>query len=392
MSRLDELRARMREIDARILALVADRMETARQIGQEKKAAGIPLRDWNVERQVLDRAADHARRCGLPPGPVRALMRVLIATSRDEQERLSYSDYAGAAEDIAVLGGCGAMGRWFVDFLGNQGHRVHVYDPAVSAAGRSGGRRSRTSGGTDAEAGDSSSLAASPTASGTRLFARLSDALAGTGFALIATPLDIVPDVIDALTRLRYGGVVFDIASLKDHLRPAIERARAAGVGITSIHPLFGAGARSLSDQVICLCDCGDAEATARVEAFFAETAATLVRLSFERHDRIMSYVLGFSHLINLLFARVLMAGGMSLSELNRVGSTTFHSQMVTTATVIRENPELYYAIQRLNPFSRELHETLRAELETILSWIEHDDHAAFVEMMDAGRRWMEGQ
>ncbi len=370
MSRLDDLRTRIREIDAQILSLVADRMETARRIGQEKKAAGIPLRDWNVERQVLDRAAAGARRCGLPPDAVRELMRVLIATSRDEQERLSYSDYPGATENIAVLGGCGTMGRWFVDFFCNQGHRVHVYDPAPGAPGP------------QAPAGN--------VQRGQRSFSALPEALADTGFAMIAAPLEVVPAVIDELTRLRYAGIVFDIASLKDHLKPAIERARSAGVAITSIHPLFGAGARSLSDQVICLCDCGDAEATAKVAAFFTETAATLVRLSFERHDRIMSYVLGFSHLINLVFARVLMAGEMPLAELSRVGSTTFHSQMVTTATVIRENPELYYAIQRLNPFSRELHQTLRRELETILSWIEHDDHAAFVEMMDAGRRWME--
>jgi chorismate mutase/prephenate dehydrogenase len=355
MSGLEELRQRIREIDAELLKLVADRTETAKAIGQQKKQAGIALRDWEVERQVLDRAAQQADELGLPPKAVRAFMRQLIATSRDEQERTSYSTYRGAAESILIIGGAGKMGRWFVDFFGNQGHRVSVCDPA--------------------EPGQPALVAA----------------LAGTSCVLIATPLDVIPDVIDQLTEADYGGVAFDIASLKSHLKPAITRARAAGLKLTSVHPMFGSGARTLSDQVICLCDCGDEDATGKVEGFFADTAATLVKLSLDEHDRIVSYVLGLSHLTNIVFTKVLMGCGLPFDKINRVGSTTFHSQMVTTETVIRENPELYYAIQKLNPFSAELRESFRRELETISGWLRDDDTDAFREMMLAGKKWIVG-
>jgi chorismate mutase/prephenate dehydrogenase len=355
MSQLEHLRQRIREIDAELLKLVAARMETAKAIGQQKKLAGIPLRDWNVERQVLDNAAQQAEELGLPPKAVRELVRQLITTSRDEQERTSYSTYRGAAEDILIIGGAGKMGRWFVDFFGNQGHRVSVYDAAEPSE---------------------LSLAA---------------LLDGTSCALIATPLDAIPDAIDELTDIGYGGIVFDIASLKSHLKPAITRARAAGLAVTSVHPMFGPGARTLSDQVICICDCGDADATRRAEAFFADTAATLVRLSLDEHDRVVSYVLGLSHLTNIVFTKVLMSSGMPFEVINRVGSTTFHSQMVTTETVIRENPELYYAIQRLNPFSAELRESFQREFETICGWIREDDARAFREMMQAGKEWIVG-
>jgi len=217
----------------------------------------------------------------------------------------------------------------------------------------------------------------------------LAEGLSETSFALIAVPLPVVADVIDELTRLGYGGTICDIASLKSHLKPALQRARAAGLALTSIHPMFGPGARTLSDQVICVCDCGDAEATRRVEAFFADTAATLVRLSLDEHDRIISYVLGLSHLTNIVLAKVLMESGRTFDQLNRVGSTTFHSQMATTGTVIREDPELYYAIQRLNPFSTDLLSAFQRELATVADWIRNDDRAAFVAMMRAARRWM---
>ncbi|MFQ5806669.1 MAG: prephenate dehydrogenase/arogenate dehydrogenase family protein [Phycisphaerae bacterium] len=360
MKELKHLRERIRQLDKDLLRLIAARMETAKAIGQYKKLAGIPLRDWNVERQVLDRVARQAADFGLPTQVARSVMQTLIAAARAEQERTSFSSYRGAAENILIIGGRGAMGRWFADFFGNQGHRVGVHDvqPADD-------RRSNA-----------------PT---------LEAALDGTSFALIAVPLDVVPRVIEQLAGLRYGGIVFDIASLKWHLKPAMARARAANLTLTSIHPMFGPDTRTLSDQVICICDCGDAQATRNVEAFFTDTAATLVKLSFDEHDQIISYVLGLSHLTNLVFTKVLMESGKRFEELNKVGSTTFHSQMVTTSTVIQENPDLYYAIQRLNPFSDELCESLKRELETISGWVRNEDRQAFVEMMQAGRQWMTG-
>jgi len=360
MTQLERLRERIGQLDEDILRLIAARMETAQAIGQHKKREGIPLRDWNVERQVLDRAARQATDFGLPAQVARSIMQTLIAAARAEQERTSFSSYRGTAESIVIIGGRGKMGCWFADFFGNQGHRVSVYD-------------TRRDGGAPPGA---------PT---------LEAALDGTSCALIAVPLDTVPGVIDELAARRYGGMVFDIASLKGHLKPAIARARSANLAVTSIHPMFGPGARTLSDQVICICDCGDDQATRRIEAFFADTAATLVRLSLDEHDRIISYVLGLSHLTNLVFTKVLMGSGLRFDDLNKVGSTTFHSQMTTTSTVIQENPDLYYAIQRINPFSDELSESFKRELETISGWVRNEDRQAFVDMMRAGRQWMRG-
>ena len=185
--------------------------------------------------------------------------------------------------------------------------------------------------------------------------------------------------------------MVFDIASLKSNLKPAIQRAIEAGLALTSIHPMFGPDTQTLSDQVVCICDCGHADAARKVAGFFEDTAATLVRLSLDRHDRIVSYVLGLSHLTNIVFTKVLMAGGMSFEEINRVGSTTFHSQMLTTGTVIREDPRLYFAIQKLNPYSAQLRETFKQELQLISDWISQDDARSFSELMQAGRKWMVG-
>ncbi|MBI1827064.1 MAG: prephenate dehydrogenase/arogenate dehydrogenase family protein [Planctomycetes bacterium] len=355
---LNELREKIQSLDAEILRLVAARMETATRIGQTKRARGIPLRDWQVERAVLEKADQTARGLKLPLQISRAVMQTLIAGSRVEQERIAYADYSGSTENIAVIGGQGKMGRWFVEFLSNQGHRVEIFD-LVATPGDTAHTRS------------------------------LDRAVEGTSFALIATPLETVPAIIDHLLNLNYRGVIFDIASLKSHLKPAIERARAAQHSITSIHPMFGPSTRTLSDQVICLCDCGDAESTRRVRAFFSDTAATLVELTLDEHDRVASLVLGLSHLINIAFMRVLAEGEHSFNELNRVGSTTFHAQVATAANVIRENPDLYYSIQQLNPHSPRVYDDLLQELSKLMNAVKNGDRRSFADLMTSASRWL---
>jgi chorismate mutase/prephenate dehydrogenase len=348
---LESLRGRIQEIDEQLVRLVAERIETARAVGRAKLAAGIPLRDFDVERQVLDRAAESASGHGIGPDAVRQVMQILIGAARDEQERVSYSGYTGAAEHIAVVGGLGKMGSWLVGFLENQGHRVRVLDKDDDVMGGVG----------------------------------------GTSIAFLSTPQEAMPALIEGLAESGYRGIVCDIASLKNHLRPAVEHAVASGMAVTSIHPMFGPTVRTLSDRVICVCDCGDPEATSRVAGLFSDTAVTLVPLEFEEHDRIVSYVLGLSHLLNLVFAEVLAQGHVPYGDLDRIGSTTFHAQMTTTRTVVDEDPDLYFAIQRLNPFSSELYETVRDRLTEFTEIVERDDRASFTEIMERSRRWLEG-
>lgn len=381
MSELDRLRNRIREIDAQVLRLVRERMDCAAEVGRAKKQQGVPLRDWQVERAVLDHAESLASQLNLSPILARSLMQALIAESRAEQERLTYSNYSGEAERILVVGGRGKMGRWFVDFFADQGHRVTVYDVASSSPGAAPSIVS-------ADLNDAAPAGPSPE-SAVRTVDRLESALADSDFVVIATSLETVGESIDQIVATGYRGILFDVASLKGHLKAAIERASAAGVCVTSIHPMFGPATKALSGQVICLCDCGDATATRRIRAFFSDTAATLVELSLDEHDRIISFVLGLSHLINLLFARVLREGGGSFEALNRVGSTTFHSQMATTSAVLRDNPELYYAIQKLNPYTGELYESLSRELGRLTDAVRRGDREDFVRQMCEGRDWI---
>lgn len=356
--RLEQLRRRIRNLDSALLGLVAERMELAREVGRSKHEAGIPLRDFEVERRVLDRAAQSAGDLGLAPELARAVMKQLIEEACRLQEIEHYSAFSGEAESILVVGGAGRMGRWLTRFFETQGHRVRIHDPHAGAS--------------DLE----------PVAS-------LAEGLRSASIVFVAVPLDRVSEVIDEIVAAGFSGVLCDIASLKEHLKPSLARARESGIAVTSIHPMFGPGARTLSDKVICLCDCGVTTATQRVAALFRDTAATLVPLSLERHDEIAAYVLGLSHFVNLLFARVLVRSGLSFAELAAVGSTTFQSQFATTANVARDNAEMYFSIQKSNRFSEGVYRHLEYAAAEWIGWVEGGDAAAFREAMEGLRDWM---
>jgi len=345
-------------------------MDCAAQVGRAKKDQGIPLRDFQVEHAVLEHAESLSRDLRLALPLVRSIMQLLVAESRAEQERQAYSTYTGEAESILVIGGRGKMGRWCADFFEDQGHRVAVYDIAS---------RVQNDRGAIVTSEPEVALATGD----------LAVELKRAALAVIATPLEVVPKTIDEVVEIGFRGTLVDIASLKGHLKPSIARALHAGIAVTSIHPMFGPSTKALSGQVICICDCGNPEAANQVRSFFAETAASLVDLSLEEHDRIMSLVLGLSHLTNILFTRVLMQEASSFETLHRVGSTTFHSQMSTTATVMRDNPELYYAIQKLNPFTPRVYRSLSRELDRLTDAVTRGDRHAFVKLMVQGREWL---
>src|ERR1044072_5004491 len=72
-ARLEPLRTELGQIDREILAAVSKRQAVAQKIGQIKRDAGIPTRDYRQERDVVERArAAAAPPGGAPPQPATA--------------------------------------------------------------------------------------------------------------------------------------------------------------------------------------------------------------------------------------------------------------------------------------------------------------------------------
>ena len=82
---LAALRDDIERVDARLVALIAERVRLARAVGDAKRALGRPTIDPAREAAVVRHAGELARDAGLDEGEVREVFWRLIALSRRAQ-------------------------------------------------------------------------------------------------------------------------------------------------------------------------------------------------------------------------------------------------------------------------------------------------------------------
>jgi chorismate mutase/prephenate dehydrogenase len=356
---LEELRKRLSEVDRELIGLVAARQKIVAEIGTHKIQNSVPTRDYEREREVLKAADTEARTRGLEPELAGEIMEVLIRASLTHQERRRVAaGTTGAGRRVLIIGGAGKMGAWFAHFLGSQGFAIEISDPNSAPV----------------------------------TFPRVEDWAESTldyDLIIVATPIKVAGDVLMRLAARRPRGVIIDIGSLKSPLRSGLECLVAAGCKVTSIHPMFGPDTRLLSGRHVVFCDVGVPEATREARALFASTMAEQTEMSVDDHDRLMAYVLGLSHALNLAFFTALAASGELVPRLQRMSSTTFDAQLRVASLVARDNPHLYFDIQTLNDFGAASLQALRAATERIENLVQSGDEAGFIELMAAGRRYL---
>jgi chorismate mutase/prephenate dehydrogenase len=355
---LEHLRAELDRIDRELIERAAERQRVVAEIGRVKGAVGRQLRDFRREREVLDGVRDHASSLGLDPEVAEALLSTLIEASltRQESQRITLAA-RGQGQRALVIGGAGRLGDWLVRFLDSQGYVPIVADPAL-----------------DRESGGG--------------YSDWRQAPLDVELIVIAAPIEASRSILEALIEKSPAALVFDVASVKAPLVDALHRAAAAGLKVCSIHPMFGPDTRLLAGRHVLLMDCGHAAALAEARALFADTMAELVELDLAEHDRLMAWVLGLSHALNLVFAATLAGAEIPAERLAEISSTTFGRQLRIAAAVVAENPRLYFEIQRLNPNQRGVVEGLRRVLDELDSALRKGDEAGFVTLMQRGRRW----
>lgn len=359
---LDELRQRLNELDRKLVELIAERQAVVEQVGELKRSSRQATRDYAREKQVLEAARSNARDLGVAPDIAAEVMRLLIRTSLTRQERARVTaEGKGSGQAALVIGGGGKMGRWFADFLTSQGYEVTVADPYNHPEG----------------------------------FTCIDDWTATSrNFAVtvVAAPLQETALILNAMAERGHKGLIFDVGSLKSPLIPALRKLAAGGATVTSVHPMFGPDTDLLSDKHVIFLDAGSAQATAAAQSLFESTMARQTEMELEEHDRLIAYVLGLSHALNIAFFSVLANSGESVPRLADISSTTFDAQLAVASKVARENPQLYYEIQSLNQFGMEPLEALLEAVQAIATTVREQDEAAFVRLMLDGRAYLDSR
>lgn len=366
---LSALRDKVKDLDDRIMRLLAERLSVAREIGQVKADASLPIKDYKVEKEVIERSRAKARELGLYEAMAEEVSRLLIkyaVLAQDEFQKTRKRRTNTPARRVLIAGGRGRMGRWLSEYFDSFGHAVSHFDP----------------------------MASDPGPSPYPLETNLSDAAMRHDIVVLSAPISTTAALLDAIPAATpgKGPLVFDICSLKTPLLGALERAADRGIRVASAHPMFGPSVDLLAGRNILICHVRDEAVTKETRALFEATTANLVDVPVAKHDELMSYVLGLSHLVNLVFAEVLRSSGLSYGALSRAASTTFNAQLDVVRPVAHENQELYYEIQAENRHTAELVAKFQKGLDAYAQVIAARSRDDFRKLMDAGRTYLDKQ
>ncbi len=354
---LDELRKSLSAVDRRIVELIAERQRIVADIGKTKQQAGRATRDFAREKDVIDMGRAHAEELGIDPDVVEDLLAQLIRTSLASQERdRVIAEGKGDGRTVLIIGGGGKMGGWFENFFASQGFVTTIADRAVE--------------------------------DGPRQFRNWTDAGVDYDVIVVAAPLAVSGRILAQLAVLKPRGLVFDIGSLKSPLIDGLHELRDAGCKVTSIHPMYGPDTRLLSGRHLILCDVGVPDATDAARDLFGATMVEQLDMSLEDHDRLIAYVLGLSHALNIAFFTALAESGEAAPELAKMSSTTFDSQLLVSEAVAQDNPHLYFEIQNLNKFGLRPLDALCDAANRIRETVASGEEQEFVDLMLKGREY----
>ena len=354
---MESLRSEIERLDSEIIELVAQRRDVSREIGLVKKKERKPVRDESREAVVLSEFAAQAGSLGVDAKLASKLARALIDDSIRIQKGRASKFLSG--KTALVVGGSGKMGEWTCRFLSDRGAAVAVWDP------RGGLRGYRTVRSVRGEASDADMV-------------------------VIASPLGACPAELGDVLEASPEGLVFDLCSVKSHIAKQLRTAAKAGTRITSVHPMFGPSAASPRGRNVLVCDCGCRDADDEAAKLFSSAGAQVSRLPLERHDEMMAYVLGLSHLCALLFGSALQRSGEPVKEFTVIQGPSFRKMSRLARELSRESKRVYHDIQALNPHTRHLIASMEEVLRDLRRAALDGDSARFGALMESNREYLE--
>jgi len=363
---LPRLRQAIADVDRAMLDLLRRRMDLAAEVGKIKAATGAAVVVRDAEDRVLTRAREHAEACGVSEDVMAEIFHAIMRGSVERQHRVGVAARVKRGGRVLVLGGAGAMGAWLERFLPLVGHRVDAVDPAWGSLPRTEGRYATLDDVPDPDAFD---------------------------YIVVSVPLALTQHVLSEVVERRPKGVVVEIASIKSHLVPALEKGRSSGLKVSSLHPMFGPG-KSPYEPLTFVLACRDEPdgERQRLEALLRHPYTHLITIPFAHHDRLMGWLLGLAHLTGMLFGSALTRSGLDPAELQACASTTFTRQADTAQSVLSEDPALYLDIQRLNPHRDEVYRATRDALDQLVKLVGAEDLEGFRTTLAAARGAVTGE
>ena len=267
---------------------------------------------------------------------------------------------------IAIIGGAGNMGRWFANFLLQDGKEVIIADR------------------------DERKLLEAKQQLGTRVATNV-EAVKSADVILISVPIDNFSEVIEEICPyIRPEQVIIDITSIKVFPIETMHKHIKTGV-VLGAHPMFGPGARSIRNQNFALTPTNEGESALaqKVRKYLETRGARVTLMTPQEHDEMMTIVLGLPHFIALVSADTLLSLDR-LEETRTIAGTTYKVLLTLVEGVISRDPEFYAALQTCLPKMTETVKLFQRSSKIWADLVKNKDRQEFIRRMNILRDRLE--
>ena len=258
------------------------------------------------------------------------------------------------------------MGRWFARYLLNEGFKVII-------SGRS-QEKLRNAG---KELGI-------PTATNI-------DVMKQSQVVILSVPPDTLEAVVKEIASYtREEQIIVDVTSVKTRPVEIMHQYIKKGT-ILGTHPVFGPGAKSLSNQNFVLTPINESESAIadKVKKYLQSKGANVSIMTPKQHDETMTVVLGLAHFIAIVSADTLL-GFENFQEMKKIGGTTFKLLYTLVESVISEDPHLYASLQMSFPDISRVESLFQQNTKLWADMVKNKDKDGFARRMNALRAKLE--
>lgn len=219
------------------------------------------------------------------------------------------------AKSVAIIG-AGKMGLWFCNYFSKKNnHDVLLYDKKKIK------------------------LDSKKSAGNITVCKSLQPCVSKADIVIVCVPIRItIPVINKCVSMMKKGACIVEISSLKMDIFDSLLDIPDYLVPL-SIHPMFGPGAKKLSDTKLLVIPIRNEKREQKLVRSLFKDARIIIIKDPKSHDSIMAVILGMIYYVNLLLANTLSKENITL--LKRVSGTTFYLQTLLFESILTDNSSL---------------------------------------------------
>lgn len=377
---LDELRGQIDAIDDEIACLIQARMALVSSAASLKSVSGEGAVSPVREKSILEHGAFLEQKYLLPASLMQDLQRRILresyvqkgsgafaqahiypATVSSDQVMVFDKAHTEHNFKVCIVGGKGAMGRFFARYLAAASYEVSIVDVddyTVDLDGQS--------------------------VSDIKL-SKAAYYLSQAQWCIVSVPIDVTVAVINKVAPLlKSDCVLSDLTSVKSDIMQAMLGCHKGPV--MGLHPMFGPDTFSLVKQVVVAVLGRDNERCAFIVEQLKLFGARVVECSAQEHDDAMRVIQALRHFTTIAYGNFLKESfgakkdNSFIERLLELSSPIYRLELMMVGRLFAQDPRLYCEIISSSPKNFELIERYVTCAQQCLDKLKNDDKVGFVQ------------